>query len=221
MLVDIELTSVIPPQVIEAVLAASVVQRHRKGDVIFHEGDEAHSMYVVRSGHLAARIGTASGHDVTLAVFGPGHVVGEMALILAGSRRGATVLALDAAETFVLTASAFGGLRARHPDMDRAMNLVLLSRVTRLNRQLRDALYVEVEHRIPRRLLDLASAYGGLRAGLRLPITQQDLAELAGTTRPTVNMVLQRLEASGSIRLYRGGLEVLRPDLLTELAGVD
>ena len=71
--------------------------------------------------------------------------------------------------------------------MRRPISRILAERVERLTAQLGEALHVAVDERVARRLVRVAGIYGGVRSGIEVPLTQQDLAELAGATRPTVN----------------------------------
>jgi CRP-like cAMP-binding protein len=81
---------------------------------------------------------------------------------------------------------------------------LLADRLRRLNGRLVEALYVPADARICRRLLELARLYGDV-----IPLTQEDLAGLAGTTRATVNRVLRREERSGHVKLDRGRIALL------------
>jgi CRP-like cAMP-binding protein len=107
----------------------------------------------------------------------------------------------------------FDQLRARHPGVDRLLMRFLTNEVRILNDRLLEALYVPVEKRVRRRLVELARLYGGEGTSIRL--TQETVAELAGATRPTVNQVLRDEERRGTIRLGRGRIDVLDVDQLT------
>ena len=86
---------------------------------------------------------------------------------------------------------------------------VLARRVDELSQSLLEAMYVGVDRRVVRRLVDLAGTYGGSANRVTVPMTQDDLAGMAGATRPTVNQVLQRLAAAGVIELGRGRIELV------------
>ena len=77
------------------VLDACTPCTYAKGEVLFSEGDPGDSLHVVESGRLAVEVRTEAGDVVMLDVVGPGGVVGEVALVLPGATRTATVLALD------------------------------------------------------------------------------------------------------------------------------
>ena len=78
-----------------------------------------------------------------------------------------------------------------------------------------------VDRRVYRRLIELADIYRSEAPDVSVPLTQDDLAGLAGATRPTVNKVLQRLSASGILRLHRGSIQITDVKALRHLVGPD
>jgi CRP-like cAMP-binding protein len=184
-------------------------RKFAKGQAIFHEGDPGETLHLVDKGKVAVRIITPLGETATLRILAPGDFFGEIALISPGPRM-ASVEALEATETLGLHRTDFEDLRQRHPGVDRVLLEAALSEVKRLSVALVDALYVPVPKRLARRLLELATMYGG--AGGTPPtitLTQDDLAGLCGTTRPTVNQTLMQLQDEGVVSLARGRITVL------------
>lgn len=197
----------------QELLAGAPRKRYSKGEVIFHEGDPGDALHIVEKGHVAVRVTTAMGEVATLAVLGPGASFGEHAVLTADSTRGATVVAIEKAETRILQGSAFRELRRNRPEIDLVVMELLANQVRRLTEHLLEALYVSADKRVLRRLLDVAEGFGDSGAGpLTLPFTQDDLASMAGTTRPTANRVLKAAEAEGLVALSRGRIEVLDGD---------
>jgi CRP/FNR family cyclic AMP-dependent transcriptional regulator len=204
------------------VLAAAVPKRFRRGETLVREGEPGESLHLVRSGRLAVRVSTSDGATATLTVMSAGDSFGELAL-LGDHVRTATVVALEPGETLVLTRSSFDALRRSHPGVERVLTEALARRVRELSAALLEALYEPVERRVMARLVDLAGTYSapsGPAAPARpaaapvaprpvvVPITQDDLAGMAGTTRPTTNQVLQRLADEGVLTLGRGRIEL-------------
>jgi CRP-like cAMP-binding protein len=204
------------------VLAAAVPRRFRRGETLMQEGEPGESLHLVRAGRLAVRVSTPDGATATLTVMSAGDSIGELAL-LGDHVRTATVVALEPGETLVLTRSAFDALRRSHPGVERVLTAALARRVQELSAALLEALYEPVDRRIMARLVDLARTYstpsgpvGPGRSGVpaaaprpvTVPITQDDLAGMAGTTRPTTNQVLQRLADEGVLTLGRGRIEL-------------
>ena len=85
---------------------------------------------------------------------------------------------------------------------------MLAGQVRRLTEQLLDALYMGADQRVMRRLADIAEVYAGERNEAELLVRQDDLASMAGTTRPTANRVLKQLESDGTVSLARGRIIV-------------
>jgi CRP/FNR family cyclic AMP-dependent transcriptional regulator len=77
-----------------------------------------------------------------------------------------------------------------------------------------EALFVDAETRVLRRLLDLTQEYGEGLPGTVIPLTQEDIATMAGTTRPTTNRALRDAEAAGAIRTARARIEIIDPTIL-------
>jgi len=202
------------------VVAASTTRRYDRGEVIFHQGDPGDTLHLIAVGRVAVRATTAAGDAVTYAVLGPGEAFGELALLSADARRTSTIVALEPVQTRVLRRDQFETLRQRRPGLDRVLVEVLARRVRRLSAHLVEALYVPVEQRVVRRLIVLCRQYGeDGDTSVTVPLTQTDLAEMAGATRPTVNKVLRSLEAAGVITRARGRIEVLDRHALRRYAG--
>ena len=178
-----------------------------RGEVVFHREDPADSLHLVQKGRFAIRIMTPLGETTTIAIRGPGDSFGEMALVDESARRSATVAALEDAETLAVYQAEFHRLRKEHPQIDRVLLAFLAGEVQRQNELLLEALYIPVERRVLRRLVELSGTYA--RANGEIPLTQEQLAELAGTSRATVNKVLREEQARGTVELRRGKTLVL------------
>jgi CRP-like cAMP-binding protein len=202
--------SALPAEVRSQVLAAARRRRFAKGMVVFHEGDSGDSLFFVESGRLAVRVTTEAGETLTLSILRPGETFGELALIRGHTpqHRTASVIALEHTETLSLSATAFDGMRAKYRELDDLMLALLAERVDQLGHRLLEALYVGVNRRVYRRLVELAEIYDDGSPIVRVPLTQDDLAGMAGASRPTVNQVLQALSADGAVTLGRGSITI-------------
>jgi CRP/FNR family transcriptional regulator, cyclic AMP receptor protein len=152
---------------------------------------------------------TPLGDVATVAVRGPGESFGEMALVGEGGRRSATVAALEDAETLAVYRAEFERLRGQFPSVDRMLFGFLAAEVRSLNERLLEALYLPVEKRVLRRLVELARLYPAEDGRPLIALTQETLAELAGASRATVNQVLGEEQKRGSIELRRGTTRLL------------
>lgn len=199
------------PEQRRAVLLRTTRRRYRKGDTIFHEGDPGSTLHLLSKGFVAIRITTPMGDAVTLTVLGPNDFFGEQALLSPDSVRTASAVAIDDVETITLGYQHFEELRRSDPRVDQLLVAVLAAQVRRLSSRLLEALYSSADTRVSRRLHELADLFeGGAKGkGVTVPVTQADLASMAGTTRPTTNRVLQELVAAGVVELSRGQIVVI------------
>jgi len=216
--VDYALFVGVPPEAVALWRDAARRRRFRRGEVVFHHDDPGDTLHLVARGHFAIRVMTPLGDVVTLAVRSPGETFGEMALIDEDARRSATVEALDDAETLALRRADFDALRREHPGVTDALVRLLAAELRHVNERLLEALYVPADRRVLRRVLELAERYTTGGGPLRVPLTQEEIAAMAGTSRATVNRVLRREEAAGAVRLARGGVEIVDAERLRRRA---
>lgn len=193
-------------------------RRYARHEVIFHEGDAGDSLHLIQEGRVAIKVVTPDGSTATLSVLGQGEAFGEMALLRRSSQRTASAIALEPVTTLTVHKDVFKALRAERPHVERMLIAVLAGRTDRLTRHLIEALYSPVQTRIVRRLHETAQLYDEGTVPITIPLTQDDVAGLAGTTRPTANGVLRELEEAGVIALHRGGLDILDVPALAKLA---
>lgn len=198
-------------------VATLMVRRYfSRGEALFHEGDPADCVHFLVEGHVLVRRTTRLGDRAAFTVMGPGEACGELALLSPDARRTSSVEALEQVVTLTLGARAFAALTTQRPEVNRLLVDLLAARVRRLSDQLVDALCATVEERVVHRLLDLCAVYGGHTGEATLPVTQSDLAELAGASRPVTNRVLAALADQGLVVLARGRIRV--PEISALLA---
>jgi CRP-like cAMP-binding protein len=207
----------VPPDEVRQLLSLARRRKFRRGEVVFHREDPADSMHLVVKGRFAIRVMTPLGEPATIAVRGPGDAFGEMALV-GGARRSATVEALEESETFSVYEGDFHRLRGEHPEIDQLLIGFLSNEVRMLNERLLEALYLPAERRVLRRVVELAALYGRGDGPVEVPLTQEELAGLAGTSRATVNAVLRDEEKRGTVELKRGKTVVLDREAVAKRA---
>jgi CRP/FNR family transcriptional regulator, cyclic AMP receptor protein len=200
----------VPPEDVRRLLAIARRRTFGRGEVVFHRDDPANALHLIVSGRFAVAITTPLGETAMLAVRGPGNAFGELALVSGGETvRSATVSALEPAETRSVFIDDFARLRREHPGVDAVLTAILAQRVRRLSERLTEAYYLPADARVTRRLAELADLYGG-----PIPLPQEALAELAGTSRATVNRVLREQAQLGTVELGRARIVVCDPDAL-------
>jgi CRP-like cAMP-binding protein len=216
--VDWTLLSDVPDDVRRRVLAAARLRRFARGEVVFHEGDPGDTLHLISKGRVAVRTTTPLGDTATLAILGVGDFFGELALVSPGSSRSTSVAALEKTETFAVGREDFEELQREHPSVGRFLSAVLAAQIRRLTGQVLDALYVGADQRVLRRLAEVAEIYGS-DGDAAIPLTQEDLATLAGTSRATVNRVLGEVQTEGIITVGRMRIHVLDGEKLARRAG--
>ena len=214
-----ELLAGVPADDARRVLAIGRRRTFGRGEIVFHQLDPADSLHLVANGRFAVRRTTPLGEDALLAIRGPGAFFGELALV-SGGARSATVQALEPAETLAVYRADFDELRRRYPQVDQVLVQLLAQEVRRMDELLSEAYYVNAERRVLRRLLEVSEAYGGGVPGAVVPLTQEQLAALAGTSRATVNAVLSAERQRGTLSLKRGRTTLNDPAALARRAGV-
>jgi len=122
--------------------------------------------------------------------------------------RSATVVALERVETLRLTRDEFRSLWEEHPGASMVVAKMLEARLRSTSQALLDALHLPAETRVVRRLAFLADIYAG-HATCSIPLTQEDTASMAGTTRQTVNRILNQAQADCLVDLRRGRIVIL------------
>jgi CRP-like cAMP-binding protein len=201
----------------QTLLASTRRRTYARTEVLVREGDPSDSLHLVEAGRLAVRVDTPAGATAMLSLLSPGSWFGELSL-LGGEApvRTATIVALEPATTLSLSTAAFTDLRQRHPAVGELLLTLLSRRIEELSSLLVEAMYDGLDRRVYRRLLDLVGTFRADDAAnpVTVPLTQEQLAELVGGTRPSVNEVLQRLARQGVVELGRGRIIVHRPDEL-------
>ena len=203
---------------------ASLLQRCRRrrygrGAYLVYEGDPGDSLHVIVRGRVAVLIGGADGNPFTVALMSAGDFFGEQALLNRAAVRGATIQAIEPTETIVVGRGEFEELRQQHPEVDRLLIGVLVAMVDRLTRQVAELTDVPGTVRIYRRIVALAELYAGdagaAAAPIEIPLTQDQLAGLAGVHLRLTSRVLGEARAAGLLdtskrRLVVRDLEGLR-----------
>jgi CRP-like cAMP-binding protein len=186
------------------------------GEVVFREGDESDTCYVVRSGHARAVRAHPDGRSITLASFGPGDIFGELAMF-DDERRSATIEASDRLETVAVLGPDMRRLLQEHPELAVKLVIALGRRLRAANERLASQSFQTVQSRVATvlsQLVDQARVEGAGERDVLLRITQADIAQLAGSSRESASRFLAVLERAGVVTQGRGKLTVHDPAVL-------
>ena len=190
-----------------------------RGQALFHEGQLADRVLILRAGRVKVTATTSNGREVVLAFRGPGELLGDQAA-LDGLPRSATISAVERVQALSLSAEAFRSFLAAHP----SVSLTLLGM---LSRRLRDADAKRIEfsafttiERVAARLLELSERFGQQEGGsirIELPLSQEELAGATGASIESVGRALQTMRSLKCIETRRREIRVLDRDALEAL----
>jgi CRP-like cAMP-binding protein len=184
--------------------------------VIFREGDDSDTCYVVRSGHARAIREHRDGRQITLATFGPGDIFGELAMF-DDERRSATVETVEPVVALGILGPDMRRLMREHPDIAVRLVIALGRRLRAANERLARQSFSTVQTRVAAVLGQLvaeARAAGVTDGDVLVTATQSELAQLAGSSRESASRFLAGLERAGVITQGRGRLTVHDPGAL-------
>jgi CRP/FNR family transcriptional regulator len=201
---------------LEQVAQVTVPRQFEAGEVVFREGDESDTCYVIRSGHVRAIREHADGRSITLANFGPGDFFGELAMF-DDERRSATVETLDRTELIGILGGDMRRLLREHPEISVKLLVALGRRLRQTNERLARQSFQTVQSRVASVLAQMVSSAqdeGASDRDVLIKSTQADLAQLAGSSRESASRFLAVLERAGIISQGRGKLVVHEPAAL-------
>lgn len=208
--------STLSSEELEHVAQVAVPRRFEAGEVVFKEGDEGSTCYIVRSGRARAVREHADGRSITLAHFGPGDIFGEMAM-LDGERRSATVESIEATDAIAILSADMHRLLREYPDISVKLIAALGQRLRETNERLARQSFQTVQSRVAAALAELvltARMEGQTEGDVVIMSTQAELAQLAGSSRESASRFLAVLERAGIISQGRGKLTVHDPEAL-------
>ncbi|HEX4470353.1 MAG TPA: Crp/Fnr family transcriptional regulator [Nocardioides sp.] len=201
-------------------LRAGKVNTYARRDVVVHEGDIADSFHIVLDGRAAVRVTTPAGENAIVNILGPDSHFGEVSLLgREEPRRTASIVALEAVRTLSIPAAVFRDLRDRNPRLEQLVSNLLARRVDQLSALLVESMYDSLEHRVVHRLVELAETYDARSGRAMIPLTQDELSQIVGGARPSVNQILRRLVDEGLLDVGRGRITVLDAAVLGRRAG--
>ena len=204
-----------------AALKTSMDERRLlKGDILFSEGDPGDRLYVVTEGKIKLGHASGDGRESLLAVMGEGEMFGELSLFDPGPRT-ATATALTDATVLGLGHAALRPWLTGRSEVAESLLQALAQRLRRTNDTLADLVFSDVPGRVAKALLDLGERFGQSRPdGLHVThdMTQEELAQLVGASRETVNKALADFASRGWLRLESRSVVLLDVERLQRRA---
>jgi CRP/FNR family cyclic AMP-dependent transcriptional regulator len=202
--------STLPEDDLGRVADVAVPRRFSASEVVFREGDESNTCYIVRSGKARAIRAHTDGRSITLANFGPGDIFGELAMF-GNERRSATVETLAITEVIAILGGDMRRLMREHPEIAVKLIAALAQRLRDTNERLARQSFQTVQSRVAAVLAQMVAAVrtdGQPDGDVLITSTQADLAQMAGSSRESASRFLAVLERAGIITQGRGKLVV-------------
>ncbi|MES1178093.1 MAG: Crp/Fnr family transcriptional regulator [Myxococcales bacterium] len=199
------------------------VRNYAARTVVVTQGEPALALFVIVRGRLKVASSGPDGRDTVLGIMGEREVFGEVALIDGGARS-ATCTAVEPCDLLVIERALFLQLLETSPGISIKLLYVLAQRLRRLSQRSEDAAFLDVPSRLARSLLDLATRFGesgrpqsnGIR--LTIKLSQQELGDLVGATRESVNKHLNDWTRQGILELQGGRMVINDIDSVRRLA---
>jgi CRP-like cAMP-binding protein len=190
------------------------------GSTICVEGEPATHLFVLISGWVKVIANTHDGHERVLALRGNGDVVGEIAAEATGFRT-ASIQAITGVNALIVPHAAFADFLDNRPTAGRAYRRALTQRWSQAASMLLSRSSASGEQRLAVTLLDLADRHGvrdGTTVRIEMPLSQEELASLAGVSRATATRALARWRRRGIIRTGRRDATILDVAALRTIA---
>jgi CRP/FNR family cyclic AMP-dependent transcriptional regulator len=203
-----------------ALRAMVLVVKLNRGERLFAEGDKGDQLYIIISGKIKLTKAAPDGRENLLSVHGPGEMFGELSLFDPVPRT-ASATAVTDAELAALAHEDVRTWLSSRPEVSMHLLRALAQRLRRINEVKADLVFTDVPGRVAKALLDLAERFGVQNSdGIQVnhDLTQEELAQLVGASRETVNKALADFAARGWIQLAAKSVLVIDPDRLRKRA---
>ncbi len=203
-------------------------RKYQRGEVVFHQDDPGDRMHIIVEGRVRISLDSDDGREKDVALLQTGECFGEMAL-LDGSNRSAKATAVEEIETLVLMREDFLEFIREYPEVATHTTAVLTNRLRNANQMMGDLAFLDVPTRVAKQLLELAenqmgdNAANGPTGGppdgpIEIPIGQDELARLVGSTRETVSRALTSYRRMGLLTTSHRRISITDLDGLERMA---
>lgn len=201
-------------ETIQKIASVGFSKKYAKDEVIFREDDQGTAMFVILTGKVKVVRTSGDGREVILTILSQYDFFGEMAL-LDGLSRSASVLAAEDAELFIIHRDDFLNLLKQYPEISINLMQELTQRLRAADLKIKSLSLKDAEGKVATVLLQLAEEIGKIKHGIveieKLPL-QQDLANMAGTSRETISRTLHSFAKKGFVELDGSKLKILNFD---------
>jgi len=212
-------------QGVEPSVAAALVKElrlieYRRGDTIYREGQPGDRLYILMSGKVKIGRRSPDGREKLLAIMGPSDMFGTLSMFDPGPRTASATAITDVCAA-TMDRDALRTWIWDRPQIHEQLLRVLARRLRRTNDRLTDLIFTDVPGRVAKELLHLAQRFGSREAdGIRVThdLTQEEMAQLVGSSRETVNKALSDFAQRGWIRVDGKSVLIKEPERLARRA---
>jgi CRP/FNR family cyclic AMP-dependent transcriptional regulator len=188
----------------------------KRGATIASKGDPGTSLFAVISGTVKISVSSPDGRNAILNLIGPGEIFGEVAL-LDGLSRTADAIANTNCELFIIDRRDFIPFVRSQPALAMKFIELLCTRLRWTSDQVEQVILQDLPGRLASALLRLTERHKAAQGGRTIAITQQEISEMVGMTRESINKQLRAWAARDWVRLEHGAIVVLKPEPLQTL----
>jgi CRP/FNR family cyclic AMP-dependent transcriptional regulator len=199
MIEQVAIFSNMTPQAVAEIESIARRRSFAKGAVVINEGDVSDCLYILVSGKAVALRSDASGRQLVVNRFGPWDYFGEMSFF-DRSARCATVMTKERCEVMMIARSDFLGFVDQHKEILWNVINALLAKIRKATEQIESRAFLDVYGRLARFLIENQDANGVIKE----KFTQQELADMVGSSRETISRIFNELVEGGYIRKEQG-----------------
>mgnify|MGYP002713980514 CR=1 FL=1 len=210
----------VDPDAVQSLIKELDTVKFPRGTTIFNEGEPGDRLYIITSGKVKLARHTADGRENLLTVMGPSDMFGELSIFDPGPRTSSAVCVTEV-ECATMSADQLRDWIDEHPGIAKQLLRVLARRLRRTNNSLADLIFTDVPGRVAKTLLQLANRFGTPEGGavrVNHDLTQEEIAQLVGASRETVNKALATFAHRGWIRLEGKSVVIVDTEHLAKRA---
>lgn len=193
----------VDPDAVVNLISQMQTESFPRGTTIFDEGEPGDTLYIIIEGKVKLARHAPDGRENLLSVMGPSDMFGELSIFDPGPRTSSAVCVTEV-KAATMDSEMLRTWINDHPEISQQLLRVLARRLRRTNASLADLIFTDVPGRVAKTLLQLANRFGTHEGGaLRVnhDLTQEEIAQLVGASRETVNKALATFAHRGWIRL--------------------
>jgi len=193
----------------------ALTRKVKKGTLLFRKGDAGTNLYAVGAGVVRVSAPSDQGKDTVFNLIVPGEIFGEIAFLDGGPRTADAVM-IESGELMVIERRDFLPLLRDYPELAVRLLEILCGRLRRTSERIEDVVFLGLKARLAKTLLYLHERSSSGRQQT-LKVTQREISQLVGVSRESANKQLRKWQRQKWVKLERGGLSILSPDVLKRL----